>query len=167
MPLRLRCCPARAIVDTRLKRLAIGRRGTRFEREQQRFVQTPRIRLRVGDRLLGEHVDVVVDRLEGDERTDRIAAVARAGQHRKRSGTLHVAALLERLEREPAQLRIANPRGAAAPVAQLGGGRRKDEQPVASGRSGEHRGHRNVVAHRCFGRTLRGGHGTVLLASVV
>ena len=51
----------------------VGRR--RIERDEQRFMQAPRIGSRVGTELLGEQIEIVVRRLESDHGTKHQLAV--------------------------------------------------------------------------------------------
>ena len=98
--------------------------------------------------LLGEHVGVVVERLEGEQRADRGLARRSGRQRRECGGALEVRAFGQRGQHELAQRGIGDCAGAGAGAVDVRDHARVDRQPVARGEQREGGEEREALAGR-------------------
>ena len=132
-----------AVLALRIVGVVVHVRCIRVERDEQRLVQPPAVGGRLGARLLTEHVQVVVGRLQTHHRARRRATVAARHERRERGRALDVAPLALGLQRRAAQQWIGDLQRARAAAAALGADARKHPQPVAPRSAGERHGEPN------------------------
>ena len=94
-------------------------RGAVMERDQQRLVELLGVGDRIGARLLGERVEVVVGGLVGDQRAHCPAAPAGRGECREQRGAFDVPPLGERLQSGVSQAAARDALCCSAPVRKL------------------------------------------------
>jgi hypothetical protein len=93
--------------------------GHRIQRDEQSFVQATAATDWIGVRLLGEHVQIVVGRLEGDQRTNHMVAVRSRNERGEPGGALAVTALALSFQCQATQNRIGYRVGFVTPLRKL------------------------------------------------